>query len=68
MSGWKSISTAPFDQDVQLWVIDRFGARALAFPCRLTNGRWINSELNIVLAATIKPTYWRDWSVADVRQ
>jgi hypothetical protein len=61
MSGWKSIATAPFDQDVQLWVIDRFGARALAFPCRRTDKGWINSQLKVALAATIKPAYWREW-------
>ena len=64
MSSWKSIATAPFDQDVQLWVIDRFGARALAFRCRLTNQGWINSELKVVLATTIRPAYWRDWAAA----
>jgi len=61
MNDWKSITTAPFDQDVQLWVIDRFGSRALAFPCRLTEKGWINSKLNVALAATIRPSYWREW-------
>ncbi|HKA74239.1 MAG TPA: hypothetical protein VKE26_20705 [Xanthobacteraceae bacterium] len=61
MNDWKSITTAPFDQDVQLWVIDRFGSRALAFPCRLTDKGWINSKLNVALAATIRPSYWREW-------
>jgi len=61
MNSWKSIATAPFDEDVQLWVIDRFGARALAFRCRLTDKGWVNSELEVALAVTIKPAYWREW-------
>jgi len=65
MSGWKSIATAPFDQDVQLWVIDRFGARALGFACRRTDSGWINSDLKIALAVTIKPAYWREWPAYD---
>jgi len=61
MNEWKSVATAPFDQDVQLWVIDRFGARALAFRCRRTGNGWVNSELKVALAVTIKPAYWREW-------
>ena len=64
MNGWKSIASAPRDQDVQLWVEDRFGARALPYPCRLTVEGWVNSELNVRLATTIKPAYWREWSSA----
>jgi hypothetical protein len=67
MDGWKSIATAPLDHDVQLWVIDRFGARALAYPCRLTDQGWINSELNVQLATSIRPAYWREWPVADIK-
>ncbi|MFL5045254.1 MAG: hypothetical protein ACJ8DX_15005 [Xanthobacteraceae bacterium] len=64
MNGWKSIASAPRDQDVQLWVEDRFGARALPYACRLTVEGWVNSELKVRLANTIKPAYWREWSSA----
>jgi hypothetical protein len=62
MNGWKSIASAPRDQDVQLWVEDRFGARALPYPCRLTAQGWVNSELNLDLATSVKLAYWREWS------
>ena len=61
MSGWKSIAGAPNDQDVQLWVQGRFGARALPYPCRLTADGWINSEFKLRLATSMKPEYWREW-------
>jgi hypothetical protein len=64
MNGWKSIASAPLDQDVRLWVQDRFGARALPYPCRLTAQGWVNSELNLRLATTVRLTYWREWSTA----
>jgi hypothetical protein len=63
-NSWKSIASAPLDQDVQLWVQDRFGARALPYPCRLTAQGWVNSELKLRLATSIKLAYWREWSTA----
>lgn len=68
MNGWKPIASAPLDQDVELWVEDRFGARALPYPCRLTAQGWVNSELNLQLATSIRAAYWREWSItADIR-
>ena len=66
MNGWKSIATAPIDRDVQLWVLDRFGPRALTYPCRLTAQGWLNSELSVRLAASITPTYWREWPAPEI--
>jgi hypothetical protein len=67
MSGWKSIASAPSDRDVQLWVQDRFGSRALPYPCRLTMQGWINSWMNIQLSPNVKPAYWREWDGAAAR-
>ncbi len=36
---WKPVSTAPFDRDLELAVIDRDRPHALAFPCRRILGR-----------------------------
>jgi hypothetical protein len=38
---WKPISTAPFDRDLELAVIDTDGPHALVFPCRRTLGGWL---------------------------
>ena len=65
MDGWNEIATAPLDQDVELWVIDRFGSRALTFPCRLTDSGWMNANLKVLLAKTIRPAYWRAWSARE---
>jgi hypothetical protein len=60
---WQPISTAPFDRDLELAVIDREGPHALAFPCRRILGGWINSETRKRIA--VRPTHWREWSTKD---
>jgi hypothetical protein len=61
MNKWRSVSTAPPGQDVELQVGDRFGDHVLAFPCRLTETGWINAELNVALSPAVKPLAWRPW-------
>jgi hypothetical protein len=61
MTAWKSISTAPLGQDVELQVGDRFGDHVLSFPCRLTDTGWINAELNVALSPSVMPLVWRPW-------
>jgi hypothetical protein len=56
---WKSISTAPFDRDLELAVIDKDGLHALVFPCRRILRGWINSETEEWVE--VHPTHWRDW-------
>jgi len=41
---WQSISSAPFDRDLELAVIDRDGLHALVFACRRVLAGWINVE------------------------
>jgi hypothetical protein len=41
---WEPASTAPFDRDFELAVIDSVGPHALVFPCRRILGGWINTE------------------------
>jgi hypothetical protein len=47
---WHPISTAPFDGDLELAVIDANGVHALAFPCHRVLGGWIKSEIKNLLA------------------
>jgi hypothetical protein len=61
MTTWKSISTAPSGQDVELQVGDRFGDHVLRFACRLTETGWINAELNVALSPSVTPLAWRPW-------
>jgi hypothetical protein len=56
---WQPISTAPFDRDLELAVIDEEGAHALVFPCRRILNGWMNSETRERL--DIHPTHWRGW-------
>lgn len=55
---WKPIESAPPDRDVELQVADQFGSYALTFPCRLTDGRWVNANSRGQLE--VEPTHWRE--------
>ena len=56
---WKPISTAPYFSDLELAVIEKDDARAVAFPCRRVVGGWIASETEEPIK--VKPTHWRVW-------
>jgi hypothetical protein len=60
VNNWQPISTAPFDRDLELAVIDDDGPHALIFPCRRVLGGW----MSVVTKQRIEvhPTHWRDWS------
>jgi len=60
---WRPISTAPFDRDLELAVIDSGGPHALVFPCRRILGGWINAVSKIRIE--VQPTHWREWSNDD---
>ena len=57
---WYPISTAPFDRDLELGILDLNGVRAISFPCRRIVGGWIKTETKTPVA--VCPTHWRDWS------
>jgi len=56
---WEPISSAPFDRDLELAVIDRDGPHALVFPCRRNFGGWINTKTGQRI--DVNPTHWRSW-------
>ena len=57
---WQPVSTAPFDRDVELAVVDKDEPHALVFPCRRIPGGWLNAELK-KWYSTCAPTHWRQW-------
>jgi uncharacterized protein YbdZ (MbtH family) len=60
---WKPISTAPFDCDLELAVIEGDGsAHALVFPSRRIPGGWINAKTKKWI--DLRPTHWREWQGA----
>jgi hypothetical protein len=56
---WQPISKAPFEQDLELAVIDSDGAHALVFACRRIPGGWMNAESKKWIE--VRPTHWREW-------
>ena len=56
---WHPISTAPFDRDLELGIVDSDGVRAISFPCRRVLGGWIKAETKTRI--DLCPTHWRGW-------
>jgi hypothetical protein len=51
--------TIPKDREVLLAVLDHEGFHALEFPCRYSDGRWLNAGTG--RAIDVNPTHWREW-------
>ena len=62
---WQPASTAPFDRDLELAVIDSAGTHALVFPCRRILGGWMNATTKKRID-NLQPTHWREWTEGDV--
>jgi len=56
---WETISSAPFDRDLELAVVDDDGPHALVFPCRRILNGWMNADTRERL--DVHPTHWRQW-------
>jgi len=56
---WQRISTAPFDRDLQLGVIEGEDVHALVFPCRRVADGWVSATTGQRVA--VSPTHWRNW-------
>jgi len=61
---WQLIDIAPFDLDLELAVIDKDGAHALAFACRRVAGGWIAARTKQQI--DVRPTHWREWNENEV--
>ncbi len=59
---WQAITSAPFDRDLELAVIDTDGTHALVFPCRRIAGGWVKAETRERL--DVYPTHWREWRLS----
>ena len=60
---WEPISSAPFDRDLELAVMERGEAHTLVFPCRRILGGWVNAETRQRIE--VYPTHWREWEGTD---
>jgi len=56
---WRSVTTAPFNRDLELAVLDEDGPHALVFPCRRIVNGWMNAKTQERL--DVHPTHWRPW-------
>jgi hypothetical protein len=63
VEGWQPIRTAPFDQDLELAVIEGSETHALAVRSRRTLHGWINAVSG--KAIDVDPTHWRVWRTDD---
>jgi hypothetical protein len=54
---WQPISSAPFDRDLELAVIDATGIHALVFQCRRVLRGWLNAKTSA--SVQVHPTHWR---------
>ena len=59
-SVWEDISTAPFDRDLELAVIEGAFLHALVFACRRTLDGWIKAQTRE--RVIVNPTHWRPWA------
>jgi len=57
---WHPISTAPYNNDLELRILKDDKGITLPFPCRRKNsGEWINTDLGRHIE--IEPIEWRVW-------
>ena len=57
---WQEISTAPFDRDLELAVIEGDRVYALVFACRRTASGWL--KVPAKERVVVSPTHWRLWT------
>jgi hypothetical protein len=57
---WQPISTAPFDRNLELAIMNGGDAYILVFACRRIVGGWFNVAKGKRI--DIQPTHWRQWT------
>jgi hypothetical protein len=56
---WETISTAPYDRDLEIAVIEGDHLHPLVFACRRAPGRWLRATTHQRIL--VNPTHWRLW-------
>ena len=56
---WRLVVEAPFEQDIELAVIDDEGIHTLVFPCQRVPGGWVNALTREIV--DVHPSHWRAW-------
>jgi hypothetical protein len=56
---WERISTAPYDRDLELAVVEAGRLHPLVFACRRTPGGWTKGSTHE--RVNVNPTHWRIW-------
>ncbi len=56
---WETISTAPYDRDLELAVIERGHVHPLVFACRRLANGWVKVPTRERIL--VSPTHWRPW-------
>jgi hypothetical protein len=56
---WRPVTSAPFDRDLELAVLDWEGTHMLVFPCRRIVSGWLDTETKEQI--DVEPTHWRPW-------
>jgi hypothetical protein len=59
---WQPITTAPYDRELELAVIEEDDVHALVFPCRREHEGWIDAVTG--RRVPVSPTHWRVWQKA----
>ena len=56
---WQPVTSAPYDADLELAVINGTGTHAVVFPCRRGVYGWINAASGT--SVELHPSHWREW-------
>jgi hypothetical protein len=56
---WETISTAPYDRDLEIAVIEGDHVHTLVFACRRAPGGWLRATTHQRIL--VNPTHWRLW-------
>ena len=56
---WEQISTAPYERDLELAVIEGDRVHPLVFACRRAAHGWVKASTKE--RVSVDPTHWRPW-------
>ena len=59
---WRPITSAPYDADLEVAVINGTGTHTVVFPCRRGVYGWINAASGA--SVEVHPSHWRAWDDA----